>query len=178
LKQYSNDLGVLKDFDLAPQGENTVLTINPKSGEREWIWKISKQKIFPFSRADHRRTAPLASYLFHIEASYPYYQETDFNIATEIDPLISTSTSPTVAAAFANTLPNTKGRVLVYSVSEKDMMPLCDDFASFKPGTILDPRRCSIANEFEEESEFDLVLYAKPDWIYRSFIVNGNETLK
>jgi hypothetical protein len=179
MNQFSNDLGVLREFDAAPQADSVLLSINSKTGQRQWSWLRTHEEVKPYGSVPHPiLNAALTAYAFHVEASYLYYRDDVLHQNFAIDPLISFTSDPSVAQSFtrhegAPERIRHKGRVVVLSVPKTALIPLCRKNALLIPGTILDPRSCpSGINEYTEEQELDAVLYPKPEWIYRSFITH------
>ncbi len=177
MKQFSNDLGVLREFDAAPQSDSVLLSINSKTGQRQWSWLATHEDVKPYGSTPHPSLNPaLTAYAFHVEASYLYYRDDTLKQNFAIDPLISLTSDPSVAQSFTRhegspERVRQKGRVIVLSVPRTALIPLCQKSATLIPGTILDPRSCEGGiNEYTEEQELDAVLYPKPEWVYRSFI--------
>jgi hypothetical protein len=175
LNQFSEDIEILRTLDAAPQDSPMLLTVN-EGGIRKWSWKSTGEPFKPYQSNTKLSTPAFTTYSFHVEASYLFFEDQTLNQQIAIDPLISMSSDPFVARSFSGEEPERyeskpEGRVIVLSVPKSDLQPLCGHHGQLTPGSVLDPRRCkTLLNEHTEEQELDVVLYVKPDWIYRSFI--------
>ncbi len=176
LTNFSSDLGVLKSFEFSPQDEPVTLSFDSKTLKKQWLWKDSHDLISSNEPSKNSRSAAITAYSFHVEASFPYYQDQSLKKTIGIDPLISVTSNPSVALSFSvhnkvhrESFP--EGRVIVFSIPKSALRHLCSADTTLEAGTVLDPRNCTDPlNEHTDEQELDIVVYPRPEWIYRAFI--------
>ena len=177
LDRYAQDLMELRKFEFAPQMEEPLLHVDPKTGEASWLWRKGRDAVKTCDQLSAPRSAAIASYSFHTEASFPYFQDEVLKKEIPIDPLISLTAYPGIAIGFTgveDSHPESRpeGRFVVFSIPKNAFTPLCDPATELKPGQLLDPHGCADPlNEHTEERELDLVLYPPPEWVYDAWIL-------
>ena len=178
LNQFERDIKTLQTFEYAPQDEPVLLSFNHHTGTKEWLWKESQEVITPYENTKTIQSTSITAYSFHVEASFLYYKDEQLKKNVGIDPLISVTSNPNVARSFSEESTDsintkTKGRVVVLSVPKSSLVKMCSPKIKLHAGTILDPRSCNdTLNEHTDEQELDVVLYPRPDWIYKVFITH------
>jgi hypothetical protein len=191
IEKLAQDINFFKTEISAPGAESSFsadkVILSFDHSKQLPIWSSEyKKKRTPYAYQyyrDNKETPYLNTkqilFTFHVNYNYFYFEDPFLQKDMLLDPLISFSSDLNQAMVFAVGSLQSKskhhiGDLIVISVPENKLTDLCN--SKINPGDVWKTKDCSeYLNEHEDEDEYDVLGYIKPEHIFKIFRVNWNE---